>query len=99
MITRTRTWSAHPGKAPELIAVLKDIAATAARLSGREPSAVATPIGGDLGEVTLIMRAESLAQHEELLAKALANPEIGALIAKVPALVADGGYEHIFQHV
>jgi hypothetical protein len=99
MITRLRSWIALPGKAPELIAILKEISAAAAALHGREASPVAVSVGGDLGEVTLIMSAASIEEQDDRVAKALADPTIAALVAKIPALIADSGYEQIYRHV
>ena len=99
MITRIRTWTALPGKGFELVAVLKEISATAARISGLPQSAVPVSVGGDLGEASLIISAESVDQSDENIAKIIAHPEFAPLIGKLTPLVEGGGFEQIYRHV
>ena len=98
MITRIRTFTAASGKAPQVIALLKEIAETASRLSGRPLPTVAVTVGGDLSEVSLIMHADGIDMHDEILAKSSAHPEVAPLIDKVFPLI-ESGFDTIYRHV
>lgn len=98
MITRIRTFTAAVGKAPEVVALLKEIAETAARLSGRPVPPVAVTVGGDLSEVSLIMHGDGVDMHDEVLTKAVAHPEVAPLLEKL-WLRIDSVYDSIYRHM
>jgi len=98
MITRVMTWTAQPGRGLELVAVLKEVAALSAKINGVAPPVVATTVGGAIGEVSLIAQAESVDAASARVAKNMENSEMVALVAKLTTLVADGGFDQIYQH-
>jgi hypothetical protein len=98
MITRIRTFSSQAGKAAELTTILKEIAAIASRLTGRPLSTVAVNVGGDLSEVSLIMHADGVDMHDEILSKASAHAEIAPLIERIFG-ITDGAYDTVYRHV
>jgi hypothetical protein len=98
MITRIRTFTPAKGKRQELIALLKEIGATASRILGRPAPPVAVTIGGDLNKVSLIMEVDGVDAHDELIAKLIAHPEIAPLNEKLFPLI-ESGYDTIYRHV
>jgi hypothetical protein len=99
MITRIRTWTATVGKNFELIALLKEVTATAARVTGRPPGTVVVTVGGNLDEVSLIIQADSLDQSDENMTKIMAHPDFAPLLDKFAPLIESGGFEQIYRHV
>src|SRR5579863_446134 len=98
MITRIRTFSIAAGKGPEAIALLKEITQAAARIHNRPASDVALTVGGDLSEVSLIMRGDSVDSHDEILAKSTQHPEIAPKLAKLFPLM-ESAFDTIYRHV
>ncbi len=98
MITRIRTFTISAGKGAEAIALLKEIAKIAARIHNGPPSDIAVTIGGDLSEVSMIMRGDGVDSHNELIAKTSANPEIAPLVTKLFPLMTSAT-ERVYRHV
>ena len=98
MITRIRTFTAAAGKSPEVIALLKEITQAAARIHNRPVSDVVVTVGGDLSEVSMIMRGDGVDSHDELIMKSMQHPEIAPLLGKLFPLI-QSGVETIYRHV
>jgi biotin synthase-like enzyme len=98
MITRIRTFTVTAGKAPEAISLLKEIAQAAARVHNRTPSEIAVTLGGDLSEVSMIMRGDGVDSHDEIIAKSSAHPEIAPLLTRLFPLLTSAT-EKVYRHV
>jgi hypothetical protein len=98
MITRIRTFTVAAGKSREVIALLKEITQTAARINNRPASDVAITVGGDLSEVSLIMHGDGVDTHDEILMKSTLHPEIGPMLDKLFPLI-ESGFDTIYRHV
>jgi hypothetical protein len=98
MITRIRTFTVVAGKGPEAIALLKEIAQIAARIHNRPTSDVAVTVGGDLSEVSLIMRGDGVDSHDEIIARSSAHPEIAPLLTRLFPLMTSAS-ERVYRHV
>ncbi len=98
MITRVLTWTALPGKGLEVVAVLKEVAALSGKINGVAPPVIATTVGGAIGEVVLIAQAESVDAALARVAKNMQNSEMAALLTKLATLVAESGFDQLYQH-
>jgi hypothetical protein len=98
MITFVRSWVAQPGKVFDLIGLLKEMSALGSPVTGRTAT-VASTIGGNFSEASLIWEAESLSESDEAFAKLMAVPGFPALIAKLGTLIVPGmSHEHLYRH-
>jgi hypothetical protein len=98
MITRIRKFTVVAGKGAEVIGLLKEITQAAGRLNNRPPSDVAITVGGDLSEVSMIMRGDGVDSHDEIIAKSSQHPEIAPKLAKLFPLIQSAS-DTIYRHV
>jgi hypothetical protein len=99
MITFVRTATALPGKAIELLAFAREIAAVVKNASGAQLTVGAT-VGGANGEVAWIANYENLAHLEEAFVKLMASAEYRDAIKKVEHLAVPGSSrDQIWRHI
>jgi hypothetical protein len=99
MITFIRTAVGMPGKALEMAAFAKDMAAIINRVTGGNTTACVS-FGGNANAVAWISHADSFTQMEETAAKLTADPEYRAALKKaehlaVPGMTQDQFWRHI----
>jgi hypothetical protein len=99
MIRLARFSTAMPGKAFELQAVLKEVAAVLKAVSGVETLTFAS-MGAQIGEMVNVSNYSSLADFEEKWAEILASSEYQAVVKKLERLVVPGSpHEHFLRQI
>lgn len=99
MYTGVRTVHALPGRLGEVFPIAKEIAAVVKRVTGRELH-VAAAFGGNIAELAWVGTYDSLAQFEDMIAKATADAEYRALVQKVAPIIVPGtGRDQFWRHL
>jgi hypothetical protein len=98
MITVIRTLVAQPGKIPDLVLYLKELAEYNHKINGRHGT-IATSVGGNFAEVSIISQFESFTEMDADMAKLLADRGYLEKLSKAGALIVGGmSREHIYRH-
>ena len=97
MIRQARIVLAMPGKAFELVAAVKEIAAVIHAVAGVEVQIFAS-LGAQVGEMVAVSNFASLAEFEEKSTKILTSPEYQAAVRKVGGLAVPGAtHDHLLR--
>jgi hypothetical protein len=99
MFTGIRSVHAMPGKIGELIPIAKELAAAIKRVSGHQLH-VAAAFGGNIAELAWVGTYDSIAQFEDMIAKATADADYRALVQKAAPIVVPGtGRDQFWRHL
>ena len=97
MITFVRTAVATPGKAFDLLAYAKEIAATVKAATGKDLT-TAIAVGGNANQVSWTSRYENLAEMEATMGKLMAAAPYRELLKKGEGtVVANSVYDQIWR--